>query len=128
VSRIRAQQETLAHVVDRLEIAVGQLLQLARTVDLTGGAARPYDPVTPEAARAHGANLALALPPEEVRRALAVRYGHERGLLVAALEGARDAGGDSMSGELDVPHPEPELALAESAARLRALRSDLRAS
>lgn len=123
MSRIGRQQETLAQVVDRLEGAVGQLLQLAQALDLTAGVSRPYAPVTTEAARAHGANLALALPEDETRRELAARYGHDRALLVAALDGAGIAV-DATSVATD----EPVLALAESAERLRALRSDLRAS
>ena len=124
MSRIGRQQETLAQVVDRLEGAVSQLLQLAQTLDLTAGVSKPYSPVTTDAARAHGSNLALALPADEVRRELALRYGHDRGLLLAALEGAELP----VDGAASVPVSEPVLALTESAARLRELRSGLRAS
>ena len=120
MSRIGRQQETLAQVVDRLEGAVAQLVQLAGALDLTAGVARPYAPVSAESARAHGTNLALALDDDDLRREVAARYGHDRALLVAALEGAGLLG--------PAPAPEPELDLQESAARLRALRSGLRAS
>lgn len=123
MSRIGRQQETLAQVVDRLEGAVGQLLQLAQALDLTAGVSRPYAPLTSDAARAHGANLALALPEDEARRELAARYGHDRSLLVAALDGA-GIRHDVAPAAAD----EPVLALTESAERLRALRSGLRAS
>lgn len=125
MSRIGRQQETLAQVVDRLEGAVGQLLQLAQALDLTAGVSRPYAPVTPDAARAHGANLALALPDDEARRELALRYGHDRRLLEAAFEGAGLPVGASAA---SAPAREPVLELAESAERLRALRSGLRVS
>jgi hypothetical protein len=109
MSRIGRQQETLAQVVDRLEGAVGPLLQLAQARDLPAG----------------GSNLAMALPGDEVRRELALRYGHDRGLLVAAFEGAGLA--VDISGQPPASR-EPVLELAESAERLRALRSGLRAS
>lgn len=122
MSRIGRQQETLAQVVDRLEGAVAQLLQLAGTLDLTAGVSRPYAPISADAARSHGATLALALEGDELRRAVADRYGHDATLLVAALDGTG----------LTVVAPgaasEPVLALTESAERLRALRSELRAS
>lgn len=120
MSRIGRQQETLAQVVDRLEGAVAQLLQLAGTLDLTAGVSRPYAPISPDAARSHGATLALALEGDELRRAIADRYDHDATLLVAALEGAGLVAGAARS--------EPTLALTESAERLRALRSELRAS
>ena len=122
MSRIGRQQETLAQVVDRLEGAVAQLLQLAGALDLTAGVSRPYAPISPDAARAHGATLALALEGDELRRAIADRYDHDATLLVAALDGA------GLVVARDAALREPVLALTESAERLRALRSELRAS
>jgi len=119
MSRIGRQQETLAQVVDRLEGAVAQLVQLAETLDLNAGVSRPYAPVGVEAARAQGANLAMALAGDELRAALADRFGHDPGLLLASLEGA---------GLEPLTAAPPTLALRESAERLRALRSELRAS
>lgn len=121
MSRIGRQQETLAQVVDRLEGAVAQLLQLAGTLDLTAGVSRPYAPISADAARSHGATLALALEGDELRRAVADRYGHDATLLVAALDGAGLTVAPGAASE-------PVLALTESAERLRALRSELRAS
>lgn len=123
MSRIGRQQETLAQVVDRLEGAVAQLLQLAGALDLTAGVSRPYAPISPDAARAHGATLALALEGDELRRAIADRYDHDPGLLVAALDGA-----GLVVARDGAAVREPVLPLTQSAERLRALRSELRAS